>query len=128
MEVSEAKHCKAAVTAGEGLVNQVLAGGTKTFSLRGVPDLALAEGVHQAVPGDFERVAGTLDAYTTGNYQPEPDSRTKDAREGTPSLLRTKSMYQPGGAMLALGGNWTRTRSENRSRTRSSTRRWSVLT
>jgi hypothetical protein len=38
-----------------------------------VADLALAEGVHQAVQGNFERVASTLDAYTTGNYPPEPE-------------------------------------------------------
>lgn len=38
-----------------------------------VADLALAEGVHQAVQGNFERVAGTLEAYTTGNFPPEPE-------------------------------------------------------
>jgi hypothetical protein len=38
-----------------------------------VADLALAEGVHQAVQGNFERVAATLDAYTTGNFPPEPE-------------------------------------------------------
>ncbi len=35
-------------------------------------DLALAEGVHQAVQGNFDRIASTLDAYTTGNFPPEP--------------------------------------------------------
>lgn len=39
----------------------------------GLADLALAEGVHQAVQGNFERVAGTLAAYTTGNHPPEPE-------------------------------------------------------
>jgi hypothetical protein len=38
-----------------------------------IGDLALAEGVHQAVQGNFERIAATLDAYTTGNFPPEPD-------------------------------------------------------
>jgi len=38
-----------------------------------VSDLALAEGVHQAVQGNFERVTATLDAYTTGNFPPEPE-------------------------------------------------------
>ena len=38
-----------------------------------VADLALAEGVHQAVQGNFDRVAGTLDAYTTGNFPPLPE-------------------------------------------------------
>jgi hypothetical protein len=35
-------------------------------------DLALAEGVHQAVQGNFDRIASTLEAYSTGNFPPEP--------------------------------------------------------
>jgi hypothetical protein len=35
-------------------------------------DLALAEGVHQAVQGNFERIASTLEAYSTGNFPPDP--------------------------------------------------------
>lgn len=38
-----------------------------------VADLVLAEGVHQAVLGNYERSAGTLDAFAKGNYPPEPD-------------------------------------------------------
>lgn len=38
-----------------------------------IADLALAEGVHQAVQGNFERISATLDAYTTGNFPPEPE-------------------------------------------------------
>ncbi|MGH9494855.1 MAG: hypothetical protein ACRD3B_07655, partial [Candidatus Sulfotelmatobacter sp.] len=38
-----------------------------------IGDLALAEGVHQAVQGNFERIAATMDAYTTGNFPPEPE-------------------------------------------------------
>jgi hypothetical protein len=38
-----------------------------------VADLALAEGVHQAVQGNFDRVAATMDAYTQGHYPPDPD-------------------------------------------------------
>jgi hypothetical protein len=38
-----------------------------------IGDLALAEGVHQAVQGNFERIAATLDTYTTGNFPPEPE-------------------------------------------------------
>jgi len=37
-----------------------------------VADLALAEGVFQAVQGNYDRVASTLEAYTTGNFPPEP--------------------------------------------------------
>jgi hypothetical protein len=38
-----------------------------------IADLALAEGVHQAVQGNFDRVAATMDAYTQGHYPPDPD-------------------------------------------------------
>lgn len=38
-----------------------------------IADLALAEGVHQAAQGNFERIAATLNAYTTGNFPPEPE-------------------------------------------------------
>jgi hypothetical protein len=37
-----------------------------------VSDLALAEGVHQAVQGNFERIAATLEAYSSGNFPPDP--------------------------------------------------------
>ena len=37
-----------------------------------VADLALAEGVYQAVQGNYDRVASTISAYTTGNFPPEP--------------------------------------------------------
>ncbi len=35
-------------------------------------DLALAEGVHQAVQGNYDRVAATLDAFGQGGLPPEP--------------------------------------------------------
>ncbi|MDQ6701403.1 MAG: hypothetical protein M3Z36_14585 [Acidobacteriota bacterium] len=38
-----------------------------------IADLALAEGVHQAVQGNFERIAGTLEAYTSGHFPPDPE-------------------------------------------------------
>ncbi|HYM59326.1 MAG TPA: hypothetical protein VEZ11_00385 [Thermoanaerobaculia bacterium] len=37
-----------------------------------VADLALSEGVFQAVVGNYDRVASTLDAYSKGNFPPEP--------------------------------------------------------
>jgi len=37
-----------------------------------IADLALAEGVFQAVQGNYDRVASTMEAYTTGNFPPEP--------------------------------------------------------
>jgi hypothetical protein len=37
-----------------------------------VADLALAEGVYQAVLGNYDRVAATYDAYSRGNFPPQP--------------------------------------------------------
>jgi hypothetical protein len=37
-----------------------------------VADLALSEGVYQAVVGNYDRVASTYDAYSRGNFPPEP--------------------------------------------------------
>jgi hypothetical protein len=36
-------------------------------------DLALAEGVHQAVLGNYDGVAATLDAFAKGTFPPEPN-------------------------------------------------------
>ncbi|MGN6274765.1 MAG: hypothetical protein ACTHNP_02395 [Solirubrobacterales bacterium] len=38
-----------------------------------VADVALAEGVHQAVQGNFDRAAATLDAYGSATFPPEPE-------------------------------------------------------
>ncbi|MGH8196272.1 MAG: hypothetical protein ACREQ8_18030 [Woeseiaceae bacterium] len=38
-----------------------------------VADLAIAEAVHQAVQGNYDRAAGTLDAYSKGQFPPTPD-------------------------------------------------------
>ncbi len=38
-----------------------------------IADVALAESVHQAVQGNFERSAATIDAYTQASYPPEPE-------------------------------------------------------
>jgi hypothetical protein len=37
-----------------------------------VADVALAEGVYQAVLGNYDRVASTYDAYSKGDFPPEP--------------------------------------------------------
>jgi hypothetical protein len=37
-----------------------------------VADLGLAEGVYQAVLGNYDRVASTYDAYSKGSFPPEP--------------------------------------------------------
>jgi hypothetical protein len=38
-----------------------------------VADVALAEGVHQAVQGNFDRAAATLDAYGSATFPPDPE-------------------------------------------------------
>lgn len=38
-----------------------------------VADLAMAESVHQVVQGNYDRAAGTLDAYSKGNYPQIPE-------------------------------------------------------
>ena len=38
-----------------------------------IADLALAEGVHQAVQGNFDRIGATLDAYSSGHFPPDPE-------------------------------------------------------
>ncbi|MCA1613607.1 MAG: hypothetical protein LC800_05505 [Acidobacteria bacterium] len=52
-----------------------------------VADLVLAEGVHQAVLGNYERSAGTLDAFSKGNYPPEPEV-VRTPRSGSALTLR----------------------------------------
>jgi hypothetical protein len=53
-----------------------------------IADLVLAEGVHQAVLGNYERSSGTLDAFAKGNYPPEPDV-IRTPRSGITLTLRT---------------------------------------
>ena len=60
-----------------------------------VGDLALAEGVHQAAQGNFERIAATLDAYTTGNFPPEPEV-TQTPPSGLGLTHRVALHLQPG--------------------------------
>lgn len=38
-----------------------------------IADLAMAESVHQAVQGNYERAAANLDAFSKGGYPPEPE-------------------------------------------------------
>ncbi|MFJ4790731.1 hypothetical protein [Streptomyces sp. NPDC088794] len=53
-----------------------------------VADLVLAEGVHQAVLGNYDRSAGTLDAFAKGGYPPETDV-VRTPRVGTGLTVRT---------------------------------------
>lgn len=53
-----------------------------------VADLVLAEGVHQAVLGNYDRSAATLDAFAKGSHPPEPEV-VRTPRSGTTLTLRT---------------------------------------
>ncbi|MGS2619513.1 hypothetical protein ACVCAH_34130 [Micromonospora sp. LZ34] len=58
-------------------------------------DLVLAEGVHQAVLGNYERCAGTLDAFAKGGYPPEPEV-VRTPRTGIGLTLRMAIHLPPG--------------------------------
>jgi len=59
-----------------------------------VADLALAEGVHQAVLGNYDRSAGTLEAFAKGSYPPEPEV-IRTPRSGIALTLRTAIHFSP---------------------------------
>ncbi len=59
-----------------------------------VADLVLAEGVHQAVTGNYDRSAGTLDAFAKGNYPPEPEV-IRTPRTGIALAVRTAIHLSP---------------------------------
>ncbi|MGQ0603865.1 MAG: hypothetical protein ACT4QE_19460 [Anaerolineales bacterium] len=59
-----------------------------------VADLVLAEGVHQAVLGNYDRSAGTLDAFAKGLYPPEPEV-IRTPRSGIALTLRTAIHFSP---------------------------------
>jgi hypothetical protein len=52
-----------------------------------VADLVVSEGVHQAVLGNYDRSAATLDAFAKGNTPPEPEV-IRTPRSGTAITLR----------------------------------------
>jgi hypothetical protein len=60
-----------------------------------IADLALAEGVHQAVQGNFERVGATLDAYTSGHFPPDPEV-AQTPPSGIGLTQRVAIHFQPG--------------------------------
>jgi hypothetical protein len=59
-----------------------------------VADLVLAEGVHQAVLGNYDRSAGMLDAFAKGNYPPEPEV-IQTPRSGIALTLRAAIHLPP---------------------------------
>ncbi|MEA2549171.1 MAG: hypothetical protein QOE42_1769 [Chloroflexota bacterium] len=59
-----------------------------------VADLVLAEGVHQAVLGNIDRSAGTLDAFAKGSHPPVPDF-VRSRHSGTNLSLRAAIHLAP---------------------------------
>ena len=68
-----------------------------------VADLALAEGVHQAVIGNYDRSAGTLEAFAKGNRPPEVDV-IRTPRSGTSLTLRTALHLDPTATANPIAG------------------------
>jgi hypothetical protein len=60
-----------------------------------VADLALAEGVYQAVMGNYDRVASTLDSYSKGHFPPDPDV-VKTPRNGLALTHRVSIQLESG--------------------------------
>ncbi|WP_416956474.1 hypothetical protein [Streptomyces sp. Agncl-13] len=60
-----------------------------------IADLALSEGVHQAVLGNYDRVASTYDAYARGSFPPEPDI-VRTPRNGIGLTHRVALHLEPG--------------------------------
>jgi hypothetical protein len=68
-----------------------------------VADLALAEGVHQAVIGNFDRSAGTLEAFAKGGLPPDVDV-IRTPRSGTSLTLRTAIHLDPSATANPIAG------------------------
>lgn len=68
-----------------------------------VADLALAEGVHQAVIGNYDRSAGTLEAFAKGGLPPEVDV-IRTPRSGTSLTLRTAVHLDPAATANPIAG------------------------
>jgi hypothetical protein len=65
-----------------------------------VADLALAEGVYQAMLGNPDRVASTLDAFSKGTFPPEP--QVVSAPSGATSLTHRVSLHLDAAAAAAM--------------------------
>jgi hypothetical protein len=65
-----------------------------------IADLALSEGVHQAVQGNFDRIGATLNAYTSGNFPPDPQV-VQTGPTGIALTHRVAVQFTPGRAAAA---------------------------
>ena len=69
-----------------------------------VADLVVAEGVHQAVLGNYDRSAGTLEAFAKGNHPPEPerDPHAAAAARAHPPYRDPPADRRPGNPVPAI--------------------------
>jgi hypothetical protein len=70
-----------------------------------VADLQIAEGVYQVVRGNYDRAAGTLDAYSKGTHPPVPEVVTTPRNGRT--LTHRIAVHLQGGLDPADAGNTT---------------------
>ena len=62
-----------------------------------IADLAIAEGVHEAVLGNYDRVSATLEAYSKGTFPPEPEV-VRTPRSGLTLTHRVAIHFDPSAA------------------------------
>ena len=74
-----------------------------------VADLAIAEGVYQLVRGNYDRAAGTLDAFSKGAYPPLPEVASTPRNGNT--LTHRVALHLQGGLLPSDPAN-TRPRSK----------------
>lgn len=68
-----------------------------------VADLAMAEGIHQAVLGNFDRTGSTYDAYASGSFPPEPEV-VRTPLQGTGLTHRLALHLDPSPSVAAAPG------------------------
>ncbi|SKB39550.1 hypothetical protein SAMN05660776_0938 [Salegentibacter holothuriorum] len=60
-----------------------------------IADVAMAESVHQVVLGNYDRAAATMDAYSKGNFPPQPEV-VQTPRSGTNITQRLGLQFETG--------------------------------
>ena len=72
-------------------------------TLDAIADLALAEGVFQAVQGNYDRAGGMLKAVTEGHTPPEPEI-VRTPTSGTAFTQRVTLHFETGGTVASPWG------------------------
>src|SRR5688572_299888 len=76
-----------------------------------VADVAMAESVHQVVQGNYDRAAGTFDAYSKGNFPPLPEV-VQTPRSGVTLTHRVGIHFEGGLDPTALANTTPRSKGE----------------